>query len=146
MGDLALNAPEGTKPKKSGKKIKKINGLDVQADMEIKVQRERADAAESRIREIEDAPILLIRLDDSELSSMLQQQHMLDTMVEKSNKAAQEAKDSQTVVIMLNSAYNTSWVVLKKKYGLPEDVDVDWTTGEIFRKKAPARVDNIKEG
>ncbi len=143
MGDIALNAPEGTKPKKSGTKKTKASGLDTQAEAETKVQRERADAAESKIREMEDAPVLLVRMDDPEVASMVQQKHTMDIAVGKANQIAQEAKDSQTVVIMLSSAYNASWVALQKKYGLPEDVDVDWVTGEVFRRKVPAQVDNL---
>ncbi len=142
MGDLALNTPEGKIPKKSGDKKPKTDGKDTQMEAEVKVQSERADAAEERIREMEDAPVLIVRLDEAELAIMVQQQATLQAAAGEANKAAQGLKDLQTVAIMLNSAYNAAWVALQKKHGLPEDVDVDWTTGEVFRKKVSTQVDN----
>ncbi len=144
MGDVALNAPAGVKPKRSGKR-KKANGLDTQVEAEAKVQRERADAAEARIREMETAPVLITKMADTELSGMLRQKHLMDVAVVKANDLVREAEDSQAVALMMNSAYSVSWKALQKKYGLPEGVDVDWTTGEIFRQKAPSQVDNLKE-
>lgn len=141
MSDLALNTPEGEKPKKSGgKKSEAI--CHTQMEAEVKVQSDRANAAEERIREMEDAPVLIVRLDEPELAVMVQQQETVKAAVGEANKAVRELKDLQTVVIMLNSAYSASWVALQKKHGLPDDVDVDWTTGEVFRKKSSTQVDN----
>ncbi len=144
MADIALNAPEGTSPKRSGKK-NKSSGKKCQAVAEAKVQRARADAAEARIRDIEDAPALIAKLDDSELLNMTRNKRLMDEAVSKANVLTGEIADARTVALMLNSAYNVSWVSLKKKYGLPEDVDVDWTTGEVFRKKISIQVDTVEE-
>lgn len=144
MSDVALNAPENTQPKRSGKKDKS-NGKKCQAVAEAKVQRERADAAEARIRDIEEAPTLIVKMDDSELSNMNRDKRLTDAAVSKANALLAEAADARMVALMLNSAYNASWVSLKKKYGLPEDVDVDWTTGEVFRKKISIQVDSLEK-
>lgn len=145
MADIALNAPEGTPPKRSGNKSKS-DGKKCQAVAEVKVQRARADAAEARIRDMEDASALIAKLDDSELLDMTRNKRLMDAAVSKANGLTVEVVDARTIALMLNSAYNVSWVSLKKKYGLPEDVDVDWTTGEVFRKKIPIQVDTIEEG
>lgn len=141
MSDIALNAPEGETPKRSGGEEDEAS-QPTQMEVEVKVQSERANAAEEKIREMEDAPVLLVRLDEAELAILVQQQATLKAAAGEANKVAQELKNLQTVAIMLNSAYNVAWVALQKKHGLPEDVDVDWTTGEVFRKKVSPQVDN----
>lgn len=141
MSDIALNAPEGETPKRSGGEEDEAS-QPTQMEVEVKVQSERANAAEEKIREMEDAPVLLVRLDEAELAILVQQQATLKAAAGEANKVAQELKNLQTVAIMLNSAYNAAWVALQKKHGLPEDVDVDWTTGEVFRKKVSPQVDN----
>lgn len=137
MGDLALNVSGKTRSKKSGKST--------QSEAEIKVQRKRADAAEARVQELENAPVLLAKLDSKELSSMVRQKNFADAAVVKANELAAEIVDARVVALMMTNAYNASWVDLKKKYGFPEDVDVDWVTGDVFRKKISIQVDSLKE-
>lgn len=137
MGDLALNVSGKTRSKKSVKST--------QSEAEIKVQRKRADAAEARVQELENAPVLLAKLDSKELSSMVRQKNFADAAVVKANELAAEIVDARVVALMMTNAYNASWVDLKKKYGFPEDVDVDWVTGDVFRKKISIQVDSLKE-
>lgn len=124
MGDLSLSGDEKTEKKPSGSK-----------DPALTVERARADAAENRIRELEAAQKVITRLTPEEISNLKVQQNTLADAQSSYKTLAQELTKAQTLAIMLLTAYNKAWSDLQRKYGLPEDVEVDWTTGDIFRKK-----------
>ncbi len=143
MSDVPINRTTTERVDVEPKKDKKSN---VVTDLEnkIAVERGRAEAAETTIKEMESAPFLLVVLDPKELAGISRQKTFMQEAVEKANATGKEAADSQVVALMLNNAYTTAWVSIQRKYGLPEDVDVDWTTGEIFRKKP--NIDNAIKG
>lgn len=129
MGDIPLN-----KPAKSAKN-KKPSNTAAMLEAQAETEKSRADAAEATIREMENTPIRLVVLDSAEFNNILKQKTLMEEAVNKANTMGQEAADAQGVALMMNSAYSATWTLLQKKHGLPDDVDVDWTTGEIFRKK-----------
>lgn len=131
MGDLPLNGSKGQTAK--NKSSKKTTGKG--SDAEVAVERQRADAAEAQIREMEAAPDLIARLEEGELSGLTRQRSLMEDSIKKANDLTAEMVDAKTVALMMHSAYNVAWREVQSKYGLPQDVDIDWTSGEIFRKK-----------
>lgn len=128
----------------SGKKKKTVKKPAISPE-ELQVQQRRAEAAELRLLELEEAPTLLVRLTSEESESMRRQNTVQERMTAEYNKLAHEASTAKTIAIMISSSYNQSWMTLRTKYGFPEDVDVDWETGEVFRRKVPTKVDTLKE-
>jgi hypothetical protein len=101
----------------------------------LEVERNRADAAEARIRELEQVQAVLTVLSEPEFLNLKRQKQIMQGKIEDANKVSTQAADAQAIAIMLNIAYNKTWSDLQKKYGLPDSVDVDWDTGEVFRQR-----------
>ncbi len=127
MGDIPLNGP-----KKKGRSAKPKGGRNLQK--EVEVEHSRAEAAEARVSELESAPTLLVVLNQEELSAIVRQRQLMEAAVEDANIKLSTANDARAIAQMMNSAYSSTWLDLRKRHGLPEDIDVDWTSGEIFRK------------
>lgn len=125
MTDLALNG--GDTEKKARKTKSNAKTEEMVPVSAFKVETARADAAEERIKEMESAPVLLTILDEKELNGLTRQKFLLGEAVEQSKELTQKAADAQAVAVMMGTAYNHAWSDVRKKHGLPEDVDVDWS-------------------
>lgn len=138
MGDIPLNKSKATGSKKSCGKAERLQA-------EVSTAIGRAEAAEAIVRDMEKAPVLLTVLSLQELKGMSRQKELMTKAVDSANTLINEAEEAREIASMLKSAYNSTWAILQKRYSLPEDVDVDWTTGEIFRKK-PKLDNQMKDG
>lgn len=101
----------------------------------LRVQQMRADSAEARIREIENSPIFLADLEKDELLFMHQQKCIIDKIENEKRELAEQYSEISLKSHMLSISYNDSWIKLKKKYGLPSDILVDWETGQVFMNR-----------
>ena len=90
--------------------------------------------------EAEQAERFIMKLPMNEIQAVAVQRGCMEKAFAEAHSAQQQAFNSQVVANMLQIAYNAGWKQIQSKYGLPNDMDVDWKDGSIFRQ-----VDKSKE-
>ncbi len=70
-----------------------------------------------------------------DFKSLKIQKNLVEEAVVAAAEAQVESFKRQVIAKMLQTAYNTSWLVVQREHELPESLDVDWTNGSVYRKE-----------
>jgi len=74
-------------------------------------------------------------LSEEDFKSLKIQKTFMDEAVAAATEAQAESFKRQVIAKMLQTAYNAAWRVVQQKHELPESLDVDWTSGSVYRKE-----------
>lgn len=121
MGDVPIKPSKGKAKRKASKEAAALR------------EELRAAKRENEKLKAKDGPIAT--LEPQELSELLSQKSTVDRAQKDAEVALAEAQRAQALLVMLRSAYNLRWTEIQKQHGLPADMDMNWTSGEVFRKK-----------
>ncbi len=120
----------GDVPIKSGKTKRK-------GSKEAAALRKELQAAKQENEKLKAKEGPMATLEPQELSDLLSQKSVVGRAEKDAGAALAEAQRTQALLTMLRTAYSLRWTEIQKKHGLPADMDMNWTSGEVFRKKKP---------
>lgn len=72
-----------------------------------------------------EGPRPIAKLDEADFRKVKEQRRLLN--------------DAEMTVSMLRCSYRVLWAALKEKHGLPDEVELDEETGEVFPPREPPR-------
>ncbi len=134
MNDIPITVPQDRKPfpvENSETMPKAANG---QAEPVVAEPEMTPELTPEQVQQADLAERFIMKLPMEEIQALVTQRSCVEKALAETRSAQQAAFSSQVVANMLQIAYNAGWKQLQSKYGLPDDLDVDWKDGSIFRK------------